>query len=194
MAKIFYELKKNMNEESAAFGKYYAHIKAIETLDTRKLAQHIAEHGSVFTSDVVLGVMEKFRNCLLEMLLESKKVKIDGLGIFYCTIENAQGGAESPEKFNIQKNLTALHIRFLPEQEQEMNISSREFLKRAEFINIATLLKSSDTDETGEDPENTEDNGHTDSTDNTDNQGGATGGSTGGNDGGGDGGESGDAE
>ena len=73
------------------------------------------------------------------MLLESKKVKIDGLGIFYCTIENAQGGAESPEKFNIQKNLTALHIRFLPEQEQETNISSREFLKQAEFINVESL-------------------------------------------------------
>ena len=36
-------------------------------------------------------------------------------------------------------NLKALHIRFLPEQEQEMNISSREFFKKAEFINIDTL-------------------------------------------------------
>ena len=37
------------------------------------------------------------------------------------------------------KNLKALHIRFMPEQEQEMNISSREFIKKAEFINVDSL-------------------------------------------------------
>ena len=44
-----------------------------------KLAKHISEHGSVFTEDVVEGVMKKFKTCLLEMLLESKKVKVAGL-------------------------------------------------------------------------------------------------------------------
>ena len=58
-------------------------------MNTPKLAQHIAEHGSIYTSDVVFGVLEKFRSCLVEMLLNSKKVKIDGLGTFYCTIENS---------------------------------------------------------------------------------------------------------
>ena len=36
--------------------------------------------------------------------------------------------------------MKALHIRFLPEQAAEENISSREFLKKAEFINIDSLL------------------------------------------------------
>ena len=161
MAKIFYELKKNINVDSVAFGKYYAYARSIETMNTRKLAQHISEHGSLYTSDVVFGVMEKFRSCLIEMLLESKRVKIDGLGIFYCTLENAVGGAVSPEKFSVQKNLTALHIRFMPEQEQEMNISSREFIKKAEFINIATLLKGEEpatTNGTGAENENGDEN------------------------------------
>ena len=139
MAKIFYELKQNKNQLSKIFGKWFAHIKAVETLNTRKLAQHISEHGSIYTPDVVYGVLEKFRSCLLEMLLESKKVKIDGLGIFYCTIENEKGGAVSQDKFSVGSNLKALHIRFLPEQEQEMNISSREFIKKAEFVNVASL-------------------------------------------------------
>ena len=144
MAKIFYVLKQNNNADSAAYGKWYAKPKSVETLNTRKLAQHISEHGSIYTPDVVYGVLEKFRSCLVEMLLESKKVKIEGLGTFYCTIENTQGGAESEEKFNVQKHLKALHIRFLPEQEAEMNISSREFLKKAEFVNIATLALESE--------------------------------------------------
>ena len=114
-------------------------LRPFETLNTRKLAQHISEHGSIYTPDVVYGVLEKFRSCLIEMLLDSKRVKIDGLGTFFTTIENEKGGAISEEKFSVNTNLKALHIRFLPEQEQEMNISSREFFKKAEFINIDTL-------------------------------------------------------
>ena len=140
MAKIFYELRQNKNNKSRIFGKWFAHSKAVEIMNTRKLAQHISEHGSIYTPDVVFGVLEKFRSCLVEMLLESKRVKIDGLGTFFTTIENEPGGADKVEDFNVQKNLKALHIRFMPEQEQELNISSREFIKKAEFINIDSMM------------------------------------------------------
>ena len=139
MAKIFYQLRKNQNDGSKIYGKWFAHAKSIETMNTRKLANHISEHGSIYTPDVVFGVLEKFRSCLVEMLLESKRVKIDGLGTFFTTIENCKGGAASEDDFSVSKNLQALHIRFMPEQEQEMNISSREFFKKAEFINIDNL-------------------------------------------------------
>ena len=139
MAKIFYLLKQNKNQGSKIFGKWFAHGKTIETLNTRKMANHISEHGSIYTPDVVFGVLEKFRSCLLEMLLNSKRVKIDGLGIFYTTLENEKGGAGKKEDFNPTKNLKALHIRFLPDQEAETNISSREFIKKAEFVNAEAL-------------------------------------------------------
>ena len=145
MAKILYEVKQNKADKSKAFGKWFGYVKSLETLNTRRLAKHISEHGSVYTQDVVFGVLEKFRSCLIEMLLDSKKVKIDGLGTFYCTIENQKGGADQKDKFSVSTHLKALHIRFMPEQEQEMNISSREFLKQAEFINVETLLKGDDT-------------------------------------------------
>ena len=146
MAKIIYEVKQNQNSYSAAFGKWYAQIKNLETLNTRKLANHISEHGSIYTPDVVYGVLEKFRSCLIEMLLNSKKVKIEGLGTFYCTLENQKKGALKKEDFNPNKHLKALHIRFLPEQAAEENISSREFLKKAEFVNIDSLLKGDESD------------------------------------------------
>jgi len=160
MAKILYEVKKNQNSHSVAFGKWYAQIKSLETLNTRKLAQHISEHGSIYTPDVVYGVLEKFRSCLIEMLLNSKKVKIEGLGTFYCTLENQKNGALKKEDFNVNKHLKALHIRFLPEQTTEENISSRQFLKQAEFINIDSLLNKEEEetenggDSTGGDSEN----------------------------------------
>ena len=139
MAKIFYQLRQNKNVKSKIYGKWFAHSKSVETMNTRKLSQHISEHGTIYTPDVVFGVLEKFRSCLVEMLLESKSVKIDGLGTFYTTIENEPGGAAKEEDFNVQKNLKALHIRFIPEQEQELNISSREFIKKAEFVNVSSM-------------------------------------------------------
>ena len=139
MAKIFYQLRQNKNVKSKIYGKWFAHSKSVETMNTRKLSQHISEHGSIYTPDVVFGVLEKFRSCLLEMLLESKSGKIDGLGTFYTTLENEPGGADKEEDFNVQKNLKALHIRFIPEQEQELNISSREFIKKAEFVNVDSM-------------------------------------------------------
>ncbi len=149
MAKIIYEVYQNQNEHNAAYGKWYGRVKYLESLNTRKLSNHIAEHGSIYTPDVVYGVMEKFRSCLVEMLLESKRVKIEGLGTFYATIECAKGGALSKDKFNVQKHINGLHIRFLPEQEQETNISSRQFLKQAEFVNVDSLLKKEEEENGG---------------------------------------------
>ena len=194
MAKIIYEVYQNQNEHSRAFGKYYARVKYLESMNTRRLSNHIAEHGSIYTPDVVYGVMEKFRSCLIEMLLESKRVKIEGLGTFYATIECSKGGAVSKDKFNVQKNIEGLHIRFLPEQEQETNISSRQFLKQAEFVNVDSLLKEKEEEDTDPSASSGQGNGSTgDDSENggstnsgsSDNTGGSdTGGSTGGDTGG----------
>ncbi len=187
MAKILYEVKQNQNSYSAAFGKWYAQIKNLETLNTRKLANHISEHGSIYTPDVVYGVLEKFRSCLVEMLLESKKVKIEGLGTFYCTLENQKNGALKKEDFNVNKHLKALHIRFLPEQTTEENISSREFLKKAEFINIEQLLKGDENGNGGNSTGGDSESGGSTNSGSSDNTGGSsenTGGSTGGDTGG----------
>ena len=151
MSKILYEVYQNdiKDSESVMFGKWYARLKSIETLSTEKLAKHISEHGSVFTADVVEGVMKKVKTCLVEMLLESKKVKIAGLGTFYLTAECQKGGADKEEDFNVNQHLKALHIRFLPDQTAEDNLSSREFIKKAEFVNVKSLLSSGKEDSEG---------------------------------------------
>ena len=149
MAKIIYERYQNQNTYTSAYGKWYARVRYVETLNTRKLANHIADHGSIYTPDVVYGVPEKFRSCLIEQLLDSKKVKIDGLGTFYCTLKNRvkKGGAATKEKYDIKEYVGGLHIRFLPEEAAENNISSREFLKQAEFIDVESLVTKPEEEE-----------------------------------------------
>ena len=149
MAKIIYERYQNQNTYTSAYGKWYARVRYVETLNTRKLANHIADHGSIYTPDVVYGVLEKFRSCLVEQLLDSKKIKIDGLGTFYCTLKNRvkKGGAATKEKYDIKEYVGGLHIRFLPEEAAENNISSREFLKQAEFIDVESLVTKPEEEE-----------------------------------------------
>ena len=188
MSKILYEVYQNdiKDSESVMYGKWYARLKSIETMSMTKLAKHISENGSVFTEDVVEGVRKKFKTCLLEMLLESKKVKVAGLGTFYLTCECQKGGADKESDFNVNQHLKALHIRFLPDQTAEDNLSSREFIKKAEFVNIKTLL-SGKLDEDDGDEEGDDENESGGGSNGGSNTGGGT--SGGNNGGGGDGGD-----
>ena len=140
---------------------YYAKAVGLETLSLRDMAKHITSHGSPYTVDVVIGVLEAYRNCLIEQLLESKKVKVEGLGTFYVTIANKEGGEKDLTKFNIATIAQGLRLRFLPDASQEENLSSKEFLKKASFIDVATLTRDKtveDVEENG-DSNNGSDNG-----------------------------------
>ena len=167
-------------EQNAA---YYAKAVSTETLSLRDMAKHITSHGSPYTADVVMGVLEAFRSCLIEQLLESKKVKVQGLGTFYVTIANKEGGEKDLSKFNINTIAQGLRLRFLPETATEESISQKDFLKMAKFIDVASLAK---VDETPSDEEGVvvDDN-------EGENTGGNSGGNTGGNSGENSGGNSG---
>jgi predicted histone-like DNA-binding protein len=134
MSRIIYDVYQNKNENNAAYGKYFGRIVHTETLNTRKLAKHISEHGSVYTQDVVEGVLTKAESCILEMLLESKKVKLEGLGTFYLMAENKKGGAISIDKFNPRSTFSGLHIRFLPDLSGEAQLNSKDMLQKATFM------------------------------------------------------------
>ena len=136
------EEKTQVNPQFEASSAYYAQAVTIETMSLRDMAKHITSHGSPFTMDVVIGVLEAFRSCLIEQLLESKKVKVQGLGTFYVTIANKDGGIKNLNDFNISTLATGLRLRFLPEGATEESISSKDFLKKASFVDIATLTKA----------------------------------------------------
>ena len=139
--------KTQVNPAFESSMAYYAKAVSIETLSLRDMAKHISSHGSPYTVDVVLGVLEAYRNCLVEQLLEAKKIKLEGLGTFYLTIANKAGGEKDLKKFNISTITEGLRIRFLPDSSQEDNLSSKEFLKKANFVDVATLASQSEESE-----------------------------------------------
>ena len=142
MAKLFYRMYQNTINNDKTNGKFYARLVHTETLGLEALAEHIAHHGTVYTEDVVLGVLKKFSSCLLEMLYDSKKVKIEGLGTFYLSA--ASTGAESVDEFSAD-NIKRIRVRFLPEQTKQ-KLSSTRLRSEVSLLNIANLTEVSSGD------------------------------------------------
>ena len=123
-------LRKNNNEKSDQFGKYYAELERKRTLSLKGLAKHISDHGTPFTRDIVEGVVTRLRNAIVFFLSSGRGIKLDSLGTLVPTIENKTGGADSAREFNVTENVVGVHIRFIPEGEELDRITSRQMKEK----------------------------------------------------------------
>jgi len=121
-----YQAHNSKNE--AIDGKWYGRIQADETLTTNDLCKHIQKHGSIFTSDVVKGVIEKFVSCFEELLLEGNKIKLGGLGTFYLSAQTT--GADSESEFTAD-NVKSIRMRFLADQSKESEYTAMLLTNKA---------------------------------------------------------------
>ena len=111
---IRYCLQKCMNTKSTAYAKYYAQPVSQGTVNLDELAAHISDHGSVYTRDVVVGVMTKMVDCINELLAQGYKVKLGELGTFYNSIRNdGKKAVDDPSKFDVAQ-IAGVNLRFLP--------------------------------------------------------------------------------
>jgi len=108
---IRYILRQNSNELSKVFGKYFAYPVIEETVNLEGLSEHMSSHNSPFSKGVIKGLLTDMVNCIKELLLEGKNVKIDDLAIFSIGIKNAKGGADSEEDFTVSKNVQSVKLR-----------------------------------------------------------------------------------
>ena len=75
---VLVKVSQNKNDKTAAFGKWYGRVVSTKTMSYQELCKHMSEHNSVYGEDVCLGVANKLQNCMLEQLLEGKKVQLIG--------------------------------------------------------------------------------------------------------------------
>ena len=132
-------VQANINEGDRPNNKWYAKAVRNGTLSLRGLANHISDHGSIYTLDVVYGVLVKFASCLKELVAQGTAVKIDTLGTFYPSLESE--GAASAEDFTVDL-IKGVHLRFLPTGTELDNITSKELLKKISFNREATIDKA----------------------------------------------------
>ena len=73
---------KNKIQGHKNFGKVYARVHKKKLINIEGLAEHMAEHGSIYTPDVILGVIRKMAACIKELCMAGQPVKLDNLCIF----------------------------------------------------------------------------------------------------------------
>ena len=140
--KFYYDVYQYVNAKNpAANGKYYARVHSLGTLDLDDVCQHIMDHGSMWTDDVVTGVIKKFRKCLIEILSESYKVKIAGLGTFYVGLNSEP--ADTVGEFS-DKNITGASIRLMPDLSPSLGMASPSFIKKLSVARMGVAEPSED--------------------------------------------------
>ena len=105
------------SEERQKVKKTYGKIIYRGTLKLNDMAEHIMKHGSVYTEDVVIGVITKLKTCMQEMLADGYKVKLDGIGTLYPVL-TSEGVADAKD-YSAQENVTRLGISFLADQSKK---------------------------------------------------------------------------
>ena len=130
MAKLRIKKYVNQVKNSKMFGKWYGRVNYNETLSTDDLCRHISKHGTIYTSDVVKGVIERFVLCFEELLHEGYKIKLDGLGTF--SLKMSTSGARSAEEFGVQ-NIRHLQVKFNGDKKKFSEYASPTFMKNARF-------------------------------------------------------------
>ena len=129
-------LPNQMNKDEAP--KAYAKAQVKEVMTFRQFVDHIADHGG-HKRGQVKGVLSDTCSCLVEQLLEGKKILLDDLGNFWISLTSM--GAENCEAFT-SKNITGVRIIFTPGEDFENLLGRASFNLVASRTTQAASLKA----------------------------------------------------
>ena len=119
--------------------KAYAKNQVSEIWPLEKFAKHIADHNGVYSRGTVKGVLSDSCECLVEQLLDGKKVELGELGTFGISISSE--GAPSVKEFTA-KNIKTVNILFTPGPDFENLIGRAEFNLVPSRVAQAATLKA----------------------------------------------------
>ena len=127
------DLVKTEKQNAFAISQY-TDIMTIE-----KFAKHITSHGSVYSRADISAILYMAVDCMREMLLEGKKVRLGDLGDFSVLLSSK--GAEDPDKFTAQ-NITDVKVQWEPGQQFKTLRDEAEFNLVASRSAQAAVLKA----------------------------------------------------
>ena len=102
----YYKYQNHSNLEKAK-NKWFLRVKNGEQYGIDELAQHIASHSSSYTEGELSGMIKDIVNCVVELVLDGKTVKLPNLAIFSLGVKCV--GANEPEEATVA-NIRSIHI------------------------------------------------------------------------------------
>lgn len=148
MGYIKYKIYKNTNGTLGMQNKYYARAYHDQTITLEDLAEHMSLHNTVFTKGTIHGVLMDMVACVRELLLDSKKVKLDNLAIFSLGLQSKP--ADTLEEFSASTNIVKAYINALgtgeiSKKQLDVDARFREVGEYARGVANSTGTPSEDT-------------------------------------------------
>ena len=104
---INYRLVQDHSSNPRKSGKWYA--KAV-------IGQTVSTDVTATISDVK-AVLEALKDVIADIVKESQRARLDGIGCFKAGLSSR--GAETEDKFEVQKHIKGLHLIYQPEKTKQ---------------------------------------------------------------------------
>ena len=127
------DLVKTEKQNAFAISQY------TDVMTIEKFAKHITSHGSVYSRADISAILYMAVDCMREMLLEGKKIRLGDLGDFSLLLGSK--GAETADKFTAQ-NITNVKVQWEPGQQFKNLLDDAEFNLVASRSAQAAVIKA----------------------------------------------------
>ena len=127
------DLVKTEKQNAFAISQY------TDVMTIEKFAKHITSHGSVYSRADISAILYMAVDCMREMLLEGKKIRMGDLGDFSLLLGSK--GAETADKFTAQ-NINQVKVQWEPGKEFKNLLDDAEFNLVASRSAQAAVLKA----------------------------------------------------
>ena len=129
-------LRQNKNDDSTAYGKYFAEVDAKEPLNLKGFAKHMTSHGKIADYQMCVLVLSQVVDCMSELLSQGQPVKLDGLGTFSPSVDG-QGNGKNELAQAVEAGpdamINGIKINFSPENTKGEKLTSRAFKEQCIF-------------------------------------------------------------
>ena len=129
-------LRQNTNDDSTAFGKWFAEVDSKEPLNLKGFAKHMTSHGKIADYQMCVLVLGQVVECMSELLAQGQPMKLDGLGTFSPSVDGQKLGKISIEKAveaGADAMINGIKINFTPENTKGEKLTSRAFKDQCVF-------------------------------------------------------------
>lgn len=102
---------QNTNTKSSTANMWYYRAVQMGIVDLDALAKHMAAHNTPYSQGCIRGVLKDMCDCIKEILLDGKKVKLGDLAIFSLAVKSkpSEGSSqEAKDAMNPVDNIKAL--------------------------------------------------------------------------------------
>ena len=151
---LFYKLYQNQNSNSKSYLKWFGRVVTTEKVGIDVIAQRMQDSCTVKRSDVK-AVLEELGTTIKDILHDSKRVEIPGLGCFKLSISTS--GETDKDDWTPVSNVKRIKVLFQPETEQTISGGKRRrtyLLTKGVKMGIAPGYVKEESENDGDDDGN----------------------------------------